>query len=66
LTALAGVVTAIGVLVKNLRDTKRERRARQRSEKALAKVARAAAPEVVDEIERSGTYKFSIDDDGKP
>ncbi len=58
--AAAALVTAIGVAIKNARDTRRERRARRRE---LEEVARAAAkgPEAVQEkvfdMESTGTFQ---------
>lgn len=74
LTAFAGVIGAAGVLVKQIRDGRKERRARRKSDKALKKIGNAAArtsssvADAVDELERTGSFQFSIpdDDDGKP
>jgi hypothetical protein len=58
-TSVAGLVAAIGVAFKNVRDTRRERRARR---KELEQVARAAAagPEkvaaAVEDMEKTGTF----------
>jgi hypothetical protein len=63
LTAATGLVAALGVLAKQVRDGRRERRARRRNEKSLEQVARAMAKdsepvaEVVDELERTGDFR---------
>jgi hypothetical protein len=72
LTALAG---AVGLALRNARELRREKRSRRRDKKSLEQVARAAAKEspvvaaAVDELERTGRFNVSIDDDdddGKP
>ncbi len=74
LGAATAFVTAIGVLAKQVRDARRERKARRKTERAVEKVARAAARhsssvrDVVDELEATGEFSrpTAPPGDGKP
>jgi hypothetical protein len=61
--SVTALVVAVGGVVKQIRDGRKERRARKRNEKSLEQIARAAAKSsrpvaaVVDELERTGSFQ---------
>lgn len=57
--SIAGLVTAIGVAIKNVLDVRRERRSRRRQLENLARAASKgpkAVAELVDDAERTGEF----------